>query len=284
VTIERLELGACAKLNLFLHVTGRREDGYHLLQTVFQLVDLCDTVVLERAPAGEIAFRPGSDAPGGGDDLTLRAARCLAEATGVRAGVRIGLTKRIPAGGGLGGGSSDAATVLRGLDRLWALGLGVDGLAELGAGLGADVPVFVRGRTAWGEGVGERLTPVSTAVRHYVVCDPGVAVETSRIFADPELTRDTPVQRIPAFFDGGGRNDCTPVVRRLYPGIDAALRWLSRFGNARLTGTGGCIFLPCANAAEAMRVVRNCPAPWRAWAVRALDASPTQVALAGAPR
>jgi 4-diphosphocytidyl-2-C-methyl-D-erythritol kinase len=284
VTIERLELEACAKLNLFLHVTGRREDGYHLLQTVFQLVDLCDMVALERAPAGEIVFLPGSDTPGGDDDLTLRAARRLAQAAGVRAGVRIGLTKRIPAGGGLGGGSSDAATVLRGLDRLWGLGLGLDALAELGAGLGADVPVFVRGRTAWGEGVGERLTPLPTAVSHYVICDPRVAVETARIFADPELTRDTPVKRIPAFFDGGGHNDCEPVVRRLYPGIDAALRWLSRFGDARLTGTGGCIFLPCAEASEAMRVARSCPAPWRAWAVRALDASPTQVALEGASR
>jgi 4-diphosphocytidyl-2-C-methyl-D-erythritol kinase len=281
---DRLELEACAKLNLFLHVTGRREDGYHLLQTVFQLVDLCDTVVLERAPVGELGFLPGSDAPGGDDDLTLRAARRLAEAAGVRAGVRIGLVKRIPAGGGLGGGSSDAATVLRGLDRLWGLDLGIDALAELGAALGADVPVFVRGRTAWGEGVGERLTPLGTAAEHHVICDPGQAVETARIFADPELTRDTPVKRIPAFFDGGGHNDCEPVVRRLYPGIDAALRWLSGFGEARLTGTGGCIFLPCASASEAKAVARACPAPWRAWAVRALDVSPTQSALVGAPR
>ncbi|MEE4360376.1 MAG: 4-(cytidine 5'-diphospho)-2-C-methyl-D-erythritol kinase [Pseudomonadales bacterium] len=276
---DRLELEACAKLNLFLHVTGRREDGYHLLQTLFQFVDLCDRVVLERAPAGEIGFLPGSDAPGGDEDLTLRAARLLAARAPGQVGVRIGLRKRIPAGGGLGGGSSDAATVLLGLHRLWGLDLGMDALAELGETLGADVPVFVRGRTAWGEGVGERLTPIGTDAAHFVICDPGVHVDTVRIFADPELTRDTPVKRIPAFFEGVGRNDCEVVARRLYPAVDAALAWLGRHGDARLTGTGGCCFLACRDAATARRIAADCPAPFSAWAVRALEQSPTVRAL-----
>ncbi|HSG89473.1 MAG TPA: 4-(cytidine 5'-diphospho)-2-C-methyl-D-erythritol kinase [Pseudomonadales bacterium] len=269
-----LTLTAPAKLNLFLHVTGRRADGYHLLQTLFQLVDLCDRVTLQTAPAGVLELLPGADAPGGDDDLTLRAARLLRDATGVAMGARIGLHKRIPAGGGLGGGSSDAAAVLLGLDRLWGLDLGGEALEALGARLGADVPVFVRGRTAWAEGVGERLTPIHVEPAHYLILHPRVHVATAQIFADPELTRDSPVSRIPAVFGQGGRNDCEPVVRRLHPEVDRALDWLSTHGDARLTGTGACVFLACDDEARARQIAAQCPPEFAAFTVRSLDVSP----------
>lgn len=277
-----LELSACAKLNLFLHLVGRRDDGYHLLQTLFQLIDLRDRVRLERAPAGVIELLPGSDAPGGDDDLVLQAARTLARAAQVRTGVRIGLEKRIPAGGGLGGGSSDAATVLLGLNRLWGLDWSADALADLGVGLGADVPLFVRGRTAWGEGIGERLVPIATEPAWYLVVAPRVQVSTAGVFSDPQLTRDTPVSRIPAFFSRGGRNDCEPVVRRRYPEVDRALDWLSRFGDAGLTGTGACVFLACEDAARARMIAAQCPGGFDVFTAASLDVSPTLQELAQA--
>ena len=194
---------APAKLNLFLHVTGRRADGYHELQTLFQLIDLNDTVSLSvtddgciERPAGPVGVDPDSD-------LTVRAARALQAATGCRAGASIRIAKRIPMGGGLGGGSSDAATVLLALNHLWGCGLPVDELARLGLPLGADVPVFVRGSSAWAEGVGEQLVPVELPERWYVVIHPGVAVPTRDVFQSPELTRNTPVITIRAFFGPG---------------------------------------------------------------------------------
>ena len=275
----RLVLPACAKLNLFLHVVGRREDGYHLLQTVFQLIDLADEIELEAVPDGEIELAPDSDAPGGEDDLTLRAARLLREATGATTGARIGLHKRIPAGGGLGGGSSDAATVLLGLDRLWGTRLGLDALSDLGARLGADVPVFVRGRTAWAEGVGERLTTLETAPATYLIVVPDAHVETARIFRDARLTRDTPVSTMPAFFETGGRNDCTPVTRVLYPEVDRALTWLTAYGDARMTGTGASIYLRLDDAERAQAIAADVPAPWRAFVARSRAVSPVHQAL-----
>lgn len=284
MTDRVLELQAPAKLNLFLHITGRRSDGYHELQTLFQLVDLCDRLQLRATDDGRIAFEADSDAPGGDDDLCLRAARLLqARAQQARAGsapgARIRLDKRIPAGGGLGGGSSDAAAVLLGLDRLWNLDLPLDELADLGLALGADVPVFVRGRTAWAEGVGERLTPLSVAPAHHVILHPGVHVATARIFGDPELTRDTPIRRIPARFSRGGHNDCEAVVRRLYPEVGRALDWLSAFGPAALTGTGACVFLACADAAQARSIAARAPAEFVAFVAGSLDRSPVHRAL-----
>lgn len=274
-----LTLPACAKLNLFLHVVGRRDDGYHLLQTLFQLVDLADEVDLEIAPAGVLELTPGSDAPGGADDLTLRAARALRQRTGVEAGARIGLRKRIPAGGGLGGGSSDAATVLLGLNALWKTGLDIDALAELGATLGADVPVFVRGRTAWAEGVGERLTPIETPPACYVVLVPDVHVDTARVFADPGLTRDTPIRTMPPAFETGGRNDCTPVTRRMHPEVGRALDWLAAHGEARMSGTGASIFLRCDDETRARAIAARIPEPWQGFVVASLPASPAHEAL-----
>lgn len=273
-----LTLYPCAKVNLFLHVTGRRADGYHTLQTVFQLVDLCDELILEPAP--DLRFTEGSDAPGGKDDLCLRAARLLQDRFSVQAGAALTLRKRIPEGGGLGGGSSDAAATLLGLNTLWKLGASRRTLAELGAALGADVPVFVHGQTAWAEGVGEELTPLGTAVAHLVILHPGVSVPTKEIFSARELTRDTPLSRIPAFFDGGGHNDCLPVVLARYPEVGRALAWLRAYGPAQLTGTGACLFAVFPSRADAEACAAAVPAPWRAWAVNALAESPERAAAA----
>jgi|HubBroStandDraft_2_1064218.scaffolds.fasta_scaffold160402_2 4-diphosphocytidyl-2-C-methyl-D-erythritol kinase len=269
---------APAKLNLFLHVTGRRPDGYHELQTVFQLIDLCDTVAIRVGDDGRIERPSGPVGVDPDSDLTVRAAKALQAATGCRMGASIRITKRIPMGGGLGGGSSDAATVLLALNHLWHCGLSVDELARLGLPLGADVPVFVRGSSAWAEGVGERLEPVELPERWYVVIHPGVAVPTKDVFQSPELTRNTPVITIRAFFGPGGlagsRNDCEPVVRALYPEVADALSWLEKFAPARLTGTGSCIFAAFGSAIEAERVAARAPDRWRAFVARGLNVSP----------
>jgi 4-diphosphocytidyl-2-C-methyl-D-erythritol kinase len=269
---------APAKLNLFLHVTGRRPDGYHELQTVFQLIDLCDTVAIRVGDDGRIERPSGPVGVDPDSDLTVRAAKALQAATGCRMGASIRITKRIPMGGGLGGGSSDAATVLLALNHLWHCGLSVDELARLGLPLGADVPVFVRGSSAWAEGVGERLEPVELPERWYVVIHPGVAVPTKDVFQSPELTRNTPVITIRAFFGPGGlagsRNDCEPVVRALYPEVADALSWLAKFAPARLTGTGSCIFAAFGSAIEAERVAARAPDRWRAFVARGLNVSP----------
>ena len=274
---------APAKLNLFLHVTGRRPDGYHELQTLFQLIDLSDTVSLSVTDDGRIERPAGPAGVDPDSDLTVRAAKALQAATGCRAGASIRIAKRIPMGGGLGGGSSDAATVLLALNHLWGCGLPVDELARLGLPLGADVPVFVRGSSAWAEGVGEQLVPVDLPERWYVVIHPGVAVPTRDVFQSPELTRNTPVITIRAFFGPGGcsgsRNDCEPVVRARYPEVADALSWLGKFAPARLTGTGSCIFAAFGSAMDAERVAARAPDRWRAFVARGLNVSPVHALL-----
>lgn len=272
---------APAKINLCLHVTGRRADGYHELQTVFQLIDLCDLLSFEVDASGVVArIDDAASAPGPlaavapDDDLTVRAARALQSASGTRFGARIRVRKRIPMGGGLGGGSSDAATTLLALDRLWGTGLGADALAAIGLTLGADVPVFVRGRSAVGEGVGERLTPVDLPPRWFLVIHPGVAVPTREVFQDPMLRRDSPRLPVAELLAGPGRNDCEPVVRARVPEVAEALDWLARHAPARLTGTGSCIFAAFDNAAAAERVAGRVPDRWRAWVAGGLAASP----------
>jgi 4-diphosphocytidyl-2-C-methyl-D-erythritol kinase len=254
---------APAKLNLFLHVTGRRPDGYHTLQTVFQFLDVGDVLRFEITTAHGIAR--AVPLPGIPEDreLTVRAARLLQEAAGVTRGCVIHLDKRLPAGGGLGGGSSDAATTLLALNRLWACGLSTDVLAALGLRLGADVPVFVRGHAAWAEGVGEVLTPVDPPETWYVVLVPGVSVSTADVFQafDRErLTPSAPVLTIRDFHAGRTRNDLEPVVRRLYPEVDNALKWLGNFGEARMTGSGACVFLAVASETHGQEILANCPA------------------------
>ncbi len=280
---------APAKLNLFLRVTGRRPDGYHSLQTVFQFLDLADEV--ELGVRGDGAVHRVSSLPGvpPEEDLVVRAARLLQAETGTGLGVDLVVRKRIPAGGGLGGGSSDAATTLVALDRLWGLGLGVDRLAALGLRLGADVPVFVRGHAAWAEGVGEVLEPVALDEPWYLVVDPGCAVSTAAVFADPQLTRDSPLLKIRGLFhaaeDGlpaataagllaAAGNDCEPLVRRRYPPVDQALRWLEARATARMTGTGACVFAVLGSEAQARALATDLPAPWRGFVARGRNVSP----------
>ncbi len=272
---------APAKLNLFLHVVGRRDDGYHLLQTVFQFLDLCDRLRFVRRRDG-VVRRP-DPLPGVPEtsDLTVRAARLLQEATGCRLGVDIRLEKRLPMGGGLGGGSSDAATTLHALNRLWRLELPGDRLLALASRLGADVPVFVLGRAAWAEGVGERLQPLDLPQPWYVVIDPGCAVSTAELFQAPELTRDCQVITIDGFLSGQGGNVFEAVVRHRHPGVAAALDWLGQYGQARLSGTGGCVFAAFEDEAGARRVCDRVPGPWRGYAARGLNRSPLLAMLDG---
>ncbi len=270
---------APAKLNLFLHVIGRRADGYHELQTLFQLIDLCDTVAISVREDGQIERPVGPPGVPGETDLTVRAARALQSATGTRLGANLKVHKRIPLGGGLGGGSSDAATTLLGLNELWSCGLSVSELAGLARPLGADVPVFVQGSSAWAEGVGERLTPVTLPAKWYVIVHPGVAVSTREVFQSPELTRNSPLITIRAFFESGGRNDCEPVVRAHAPPVAEALEWLARFAPARLTGTGSCVFSACGSAGDAERLAARVPDRWMSFVARGLNTSPVHELL-----
>ncbi len=268
MTIDHLTLPAPAKLNLFLHITGRRADGYHELQTLFQLLDFGDQLHLQRRSDNRLTLSPPLAGVTEQDNLIIRAARLLQQEAQQQErqtapnsqtvlGCDIQLEKRLPMGGGIGGGSSDAATTLLGLNSLWQLGLSIDQLARLGAQLGADVPVFVRGKTAWAEGIGEQLTPLSTAAKHYLVLVPNCHVSTAEIFCHKDLTRDSLAIKVAAFFEQGSRNDCQPLVQRLYPAVDKALHWLTSASGreARMTGTGACVFAPFDSAAEAQSLL-----------------------------
>lgn len=265
---------APAKLNLFLHVTGRRPDGYHLLQSVFRFIDYGDTVWLEVRQDGQI--RRLQEIPGVPEeqDLTVRAARRLQEAAACPLGANIRVEKRLPMGGGLGGGSSDAATVLLGLNHLWNLGLSRQRLQELGLQLGADVPVFVFGQSAFAEGVGEKLTPIALPPAWYVVLIPPISVATAAVFSAPELTRNTPPIKIADFLSGVGRNDLQPVVVKEYPEVARYLGWLGRFGEARMTGSGACVFLAVEDEADARAVLKELPRDMQGFVARGLDRHP----------
>lgn len=271
---------APAKLNLFLHIVGRRADGYHELETVFQLLDWGDRLRLRVRADGAIVRHGGlADVPAE-QDLVVRAAQALRRDTGCTRGADIALEKLIPAGGGLGGGSSDAATTLVALNALWDLGLSEDALASIGLTLGADVPVFVRGRSAWAEGVGERLTPIELPERHYAILDPQVAVPTAALFQAPELTRNTPRLTISGFLAGPPTSNAfAPVARARFAPVAAALDWLAQFGTARLSGSGGCVFVATDSAAAAADIVRACPPAFRAYAARGVNRSPLADAL-----
>jgi len=270
---------APAKLNLFLHVTGRRADGYHELQTLFQLIDLCDTVAISVREDGQIERPVGPPEVPCEADLTVRAARALQSATGTRLGASLKVRKRIPQGGGLGGGSSDAATTLLALNEMWNCGLSLSELASLSRPLGADVPVFVQGSSAWAEGIGERLTPVTLPRTWYVVIYPGVSMSTREVFQSAELTRNSPLITIRAFFESGGRNDCEPVVCARAPQVAEALEWLARFAPARLTGTGSCVFSACGSAGDAERLAARVPDRWMSFVAQGLNTSPVHERL-----
>jgi len=270
---------APAKLNLFLHVVGRRPDGYHLLQTAFRLIELCDWLRFTPREDGEIRLARAIPGIAESDDLTLRAARLLQAEGEARAGVEIELEKNIPIGGGLGGGSSDCATTLAVLNRLWGLDLPKDRIAELGLALGADVPFFLFGGNAFGEGIGERLTPLELPQAWYVLLMPPVKVSTPAIFASPQLTRNSKTIKISSFSAGFGRNDLEPVVCRRHPEVAAHLEWLRQFGDARMSGSGACVFAEFAAEREARSVHSKMPADMRGLVVRGLDRQPLAALL-----
>ena len=269
---ERLTLPAPAKLNLFLHVLGRRDDGYHLLQTVYQLLDWGDRVELEVRADGLIDRRSGPAGVPAEQDLAVRAARLLQADSGTGQGASLAIGKQIPAGAGLGGGSSDAATVLLGLNRLWQLDYSLDRLARLGLRLGADVPVFVAGRSAFAEGIGERLQPLDLPERWFVVVWPEVSASTAEIFQAPELTRNTPALTMATLAGLETRNDLEPVALRRWPPIAAARAWLSAHGAARMSGSGASVFVEAADEQAARAIVAG--SPWPAWAARGVAVSP----------
>jgi len=255
-----LILPAPAKLNLMLHILSRRADGYHELQTLFQFLDFGDELGFALRKDGQIHLHTPIEGVPHDSNLIVRAARLLQQHSGCTLGADIWLDKRLPMGGGIGGGSSDAATTLLGLKHLWQLDCDDDQLAELGLTLGADVPVFVRGHAAFAEGVGEKLQPVTLSEPWFLVAIPQVLVSTAEIFSDPELTRDTPPIKVRSLLEGGGRNDCLPVVQKRYPEVRNALILLNKFVQARLTGTGACVFGSFPNQDDADKVARQLPA------------------------
>lgn len=273
ITSDSLTLQCPAKLNLFLHITGRRGDGYHCLQTVFQIIDLCDTLTLTSSDH-ELHFECDDPQLNGDDNLVLRAALALRAATGCTQGATMSLRKHIPTGAGLGGGSSNAASALLGLNKLWGTQQSLAQLAQLGLALGADVPLFVHGRSAWAEGIGEILTPIELPKKFFLVVNPGCHIATKNIFSHQQLTRNTTPIKIAAFLAMETRNDCEKVVRSLYPPVDEALIWLNQFAEARLTGTGASIFAAFDTVEEAEALLSQIPKGMRGYIARGLEKSP----------
>jgi 4-diphosphocytidyl-2-C-methyl-D-erythritol kinase len=271
---------APAKLNLFLHITGRRDDGYHLLQTVFQFIQLQDEIDFKILDEDEVTRSSDMSGVAVEDDLVVKAARKLKEKTGCQLGVDINVKKNIPEGGGLGGGSSDAATTLVALNELWQTGLSVEELSEIGLVLGADIPIFVHAYAAWAEGVGENLTPIEPVESWYLVIHPSCSVATAKIFNAEELTRNTPAITIRDFLEGGGRNDCEDVVRNHYKEVAKALDWLGEFAPVKLTGTGACLFAPFADKEKALAVKAQLPTEWQGYVVKGMNKSPLLERLA----
>ncbi|MDD9895532.1 MAG: 4-(cytidine 5'-diphospho)-2-C-methyl-D-erythritol kinase [Gammaproteobacteria bacterium] len=259
-----LNLRSPAKLNLFLHILGRRDDGYHELQSLFQILNYGDELIFETAQSGRLSLHVAAESEiktmPMDDNLILQAAAKLRTFRGKHElGARITINKRIPMGSGLGGGSSNAATTLRALNLLWDCQLSDDELATLGLDLGADVPVFIHGKSAWAEGVGERLQPVEIDPAWYLVVTPNCPVSTARIFSQENLTRNSPAIKMADFLAGRARNDCEKVTRLLYPEVDEALNWLGQFGEARMTGTGSAVFAKFESEAAAREVFARCP-------------------------
>ncbi len=269
-----LTLPAPAKLNLFLHITGRREDGYHNLQTVFQLLDFGDELSFSLRPSdGQITLSPEIEGVPHEDNLIVKAARLLQAHSNTPQGADIELSKHLPMGGGIGGGSSNAATTLLALNSLWQTRLDLDTLAELGRQLGADVPVFIRGNSAWAEGVGEQLQAIELPEKWYLVATPDCHVSTAEIFSHKDLTRDTSSITVAAFLEQGGVNDCQPLVQSLYPEVKNALSWLSQYGDAKMTGTGASVFAPFDNKVSAEAVLAKMPNTLNGFVARGVNHS-----------
>lgn len=266
---------APAKINLFLHVTGRREDGYHELQTLFQFLDVHDDLWFEPREDGVIRRCTDLENVPEDTDLMIRAAKLLRdEVQQPDLGVDICIDKKLPMGGGIGGGSSDAATTLVALNHLWSLHLPESRLRELGLQLGADVPVFVHGHAAWAEGVGEELADFSPSTPWYLLVNPGVHVPTVKIFSHSELTRDTTAIKMHTFLNGDGRNDCEPVARKCYPEIENVFEWFGPDKDARLTGTGSCVFCAFDSEAEAREKQQTLSDNWTSYVTQGLNRSP----------
>lgn len=269
-----LTLPCPAKLNLCLNILGRRADGYHNLQTVFQLLEYGDELQLQVTDDPALKLTPDFAAIPTAKNLVMRAARLLQDTTGCRRGAKMHLIKRLPAGGGIGGGSSDAASTLVGLNHLWQTRLSNVELAELGRQLGADVPVFVEGNSAWAEGVGERLTPLELPCKWYLVLAPNCFVSTAEIFSHKDLTRDSKGIKVRAFLEEGGKNDCQSLVESLFPQVKDAVDWLSQFGPAQMTGTGACVFASFTSAAEALSIFARRPKQLSGFVAKGVNRSP----------
>ena len=275
---------APAKLNLFLHITGQRDDGYHLLQSVFQFVDHSDRLSFEIRDDAQIHRATEIAGVDEASDLTVRAATLLQQAASIKQGVNIYIEKNLPMGGGVGGGSSDAATTLVALNHLWSAGLSLDQLAQLGLQLGADVPVFVKGQAAFAEGVGEQLQVIELAEPWFLVVKPPVHVSTAEIFSDPQLTRNSPAIKICDLRAGAISLDelsnvCQPVAIRHYPEIAEVIATLKQYGQARMTGTGACVFVDFETQAQARQAQQALPGHWAAFVARAMNTSPLHLFL-----
>jgi len=279
--MSQLTLLAPAKLNLFLHITGRRSDGYHLLQTLFQLLDYGDELSFDSNSRGQIQLQPNIPGVALKDNLIYKAAKLLQQTSGCQLGADISIKKILPMGGGIGGGSSDAATTLVGLNHLWQTGLNQTELQTLGVQLGADVPVFIGAQTAWAEGVGEQLQAIELEEKWYLVLKPDCHISTAEIFSNKGLTRDTSAIKVAAFLEQGNRNDCQAVVENLYPKVSKALIWLEQFATAKMTGTGACIFASFANRAEAEQVYKQRPDDLTGFIAKGINQSPLRQYLAG---
>lgn len=268
-----LTLSAPAKLNLFLHITGRRADGYHNLQTLFQMLDCGDQLSFTLTTDGEIHFSCSDKRIENDSNLVVRAAKLLRPLASDNAGVKIHLDKQVPMGGGLGGGSSDAATTLLALNQLWQLKLSNAQLCELGLKLGADVPVFVFGKTAFAEGVGEKLQPVSLPDKYYLIVTPDVHVSTAEVFGNPDLIRNTPVMSVKDLLDCEWQNDCETLVKRLYPEVAMVLNWLIEYAPSRMTGTGASVFAEFQDELSARQTLAKLPPRWRGFVAKGVNQS-----------
>lgn len=265
---------APAKLNLFLYITGQRDSGYHDLQTLFQFLDYGDTLSITLNDSGEVTLSPEIEGVPVEENLIYRAAMAIKEKTGCTLGAHIHVEKVLPMGGGLGGGSSNAATTLVALNHLWETQLSVDELADMGLALGADVPVFVRGTTAFAEGVGELLQPAEAEEKWYLVAKPEVSIATAKIFGHPSLTRNTPKRTLNALLAADYENDCEKIVRELFPEVDKAISWLLEYAPSRLTGTGACVFAEFENEEDARATLNKLPDWLTGFVARGVNTSP----------
>ena len=263
-----------AKINLFLHITGRRDDGYHEIQTAFQFLDYSDSLEFQVQKSITIDLLTPLEGVKNESNLIIRAAKCLQTHTNSQQGVKISIKKRLPIGGGLGGGSSNAATTLIALNHLWQTKLTTTELAQLGLALGADVPVFIHGYAAWAEGVGEELTPILPAEPWYVVIVPDCQVSTAEVFSSQELTRDCEPITISRFLSGEGKNVCEGVVLKNYSAVSQAVNWLNRYGQSRMSGTGACVFADFNSQIRAQQVLENLPDHWRGFIAKGCNQSP----------